>query len=104
MQSMRAVLRYGSVLGMVLGTFGIAATSIADYNSKKTTIDPIDAAPDVTTTKGSAACTGNCECVGNTCTCRQGGTCTFGPAAVDGGDGGVLPPDNVVYDCQSKNT
>ena len=50
----------------------------------------------------TASCTGDCECTGDTCTCKQGGKCTFGPtgggtAGADGGlvDGGSGAPDNV---------
>ncbi len=57
------------------------------------------------------SCTGDCDCSGTTCSCKSGGTCAFGGAASgttadggDGGDGGVAPPDNVTFNCQTKNT
>jgi hypothetical protein len=55
---------------------------------------------------GTATCSGDCECVGDTCKCRTGGTCTFGAeVGADGGDGGAAAPaDNVTYQCESKNT
>jgi hypothetical protein len=62
----------------------------------------------------NAACTGDCTCVGDTCTCQAGGTCVFGAgtssATVDGGggDGGgggtSTAPSNVNIKCESKNT
>jgi hypothetical protein len=57
----------------------------------------------------TASCVGDCECTGDTCTCKQGGNCTFGPTGgtgADGGliDGGAAPPDNVTYHCDAKGT
>ncbi len=55
---------------------------------------------------GNATCVGDCECAGDTCKCKTGGTCTFGAeVSVDGGDGGAAAaPDNVTYECEAKNT
>lgn len=57
----------------------------------------------------NGACSGDCECSGTVCTCRQGGTCTFGATGVGSGEAGadggaVAPPDGVTYKCESKNT
>src|SRR5688572_5503463 len=65
-----------------------------------------DEAPPI---QNTASCVGDCECTGDTCTCKQGGTCTFGPtgggtAGVDGGDAGTGAPDNVTYHCDAKGT
>src|SRR5688572_12188587 len=62
--------------------------------------------------QNTASCVGDCVCTGDTCTCEQGGKCTFGPtgggtAGVDGGDvdGGTSgAPDNVTYHCDAKGT
>ena len=55
----------------------------------------------------NATCSGDCACSGSTCTCKSGGNCSFGGAAAAGTDGGTsatAPPNNVVDNCQSKNT
>lgn len=101
MQSTTAKFRIGSVLGIAAGVFALTGSVVAGCGNSET-VEIADAAPDVAT-KGSAACTGDCDCVGTTCTCKQGGNCTLGATAPDGG-GPVLPPDNVVFDCQSNNT
>jgi hypothetical protein len=57
-------------------------------------------------TTALAACSGDCNCSGATCTCKTGGTCTFGPSAGGGGlaDAGEPLPNDVNYSCSSKNT
>jgi hypothetical protein len=61
---------------------------------------------------GRATCRGDCDCSGDTCSCKSGGTCTFGPepeTSEPGSDagsttgGGELPND-VSYDCEARNT
>jgi hypothetical protein len=64
------------------------------------------------------ACVGDCACSGTTCTCQAGGTCSFVPMAPGSGDGGVAAngeagvsgsgtaaalPNDVTFDCNSKN-
>lgn len=49
-------------------------------------------------------CTGDCVCTDQSCTCEQGGTCTFGPeGGADGGSAESLPSD-VSIDCGNQNT
>jgi hypothetical protein len=55
-------------------------------------------------------CTGNCSCSGNTCTCASSGTCSLGPpgttidgSTMEGGASTGVPPNNVTYNCASKN-
>src|SRR4051794_26604705 len=61
----------------------------------------------------SPACTGDCVCTGDACECKAGGKCAFGGSAggsaagADGGEGGASaapPPDNVTFNCETKNT
>src|SRR4051812_4668861 len=70
---------------------------------------------DVSVPGGNATCTGACDCSGDTCKCMAGGKCVFGggtssSAGAEGGeggasaDGGSAGPDNVTYNCETKNT
>lgn len=62
---------------------------------------------DSETANGSAICTGDCECSGNTCSCKAGGACTFGPVTGDAGVGDAssapVLPNDVTYHCDSQN-
>lgn len=57
----------------------------------------------------NAVCRGDCTCSGSTCTCKTGGTCSFGPvpitedAGTDAGSSTALPND-VTYHCDSKGS
>src|SRR4051812_23259829 len=79
-----------------------------------TTLGSVGCGDDSPAINNTATCTGDCQCSGDTCTCAQGGKCTFGPAGAgtgaggDGGgtlaDGGAALPNDVTYKCDSKGT
>ncbi len=86
-------MRPMSTSSLLVGTFATLAICISVFSACGGSDAP---AP-------SASCTGACSCSGTTCTCNTGGTCDFGGVEADGAASGPVP-NNVTYQCDSKNT